>query len=125
VTYSLDVNALFASAHVNAASHATFHRRAKTHGFKTLATCAHAELGFIRVSLPGFGSTREMAETALAEMKRPTGGFVATAPPPGLPAWARTAAQTSDAYLAQLAAAAGLTLATFDPGIPAPVERIV
>jgi hypothetical protein len=32
--------------------------------------------------------------------------------------WCRKGAQTSDAYLAQIAASAGLTLATFDIGIP-------
>ncbi len=123
--YLLDVNALIAWAHVNSASHATFHRWARSHGFKALATCAHGELGFIRVSIQGFGYTREMAETALAEMKRPTGGFIATAPSPRLAAWAKTAAQTSDAYRSRLAASAGLTLATFDLGIPVPAERIV
>ena len=123
--YLLDVNALIAWAHVNSAAHAAFHRWAQSRGFKALATCAHGELGFIRVSMQGFGYTCEMAETALVEMKRHTGGFVASAPSPRLGAWAKTAAQTSDAYLAQLAASAGLTLATFDLGIPVPVERIV
>ena len=122
--YLLDVNALIAWAHVNAASHSAFQRWAKARGFKTLATCAQVELGFIRVSMQGFGYSREMAETALAEMKRHTGGFVSVAPSPQLPAWAKSAAHTSDAYLAQVAATAGLTLATFDFGIPAPVERI-
>lgn len=122
--YLLDVNALIAWAHVNSAAHATFHRWARSRGFKALATCAHAELGFIRVSMQGFGYTREMAETVLAEMKRHTGGFIATAPSPRLANWAKTAAQTSDAYLAQLATSAGLTLATFDRGIPGLVEPI-
>ena len=122
--YLLDVNALLAWAHVNSTSHATFHRWAKARGFKALATCALTELGFIRVSMQAFGHTREMAETALAEMKRHTGGFVAAAPSPRLPVWAKTAAQASDAYLAQLATSAGLTLATFDRGIPEPVEPI-
>ncbi len=124
MSYLLDVNALIAWAHVNSASHATFHRWAHARGLKALVTCAHTELGFIRVSMQAFGHTREMAETALAEMKRHTGGFVATAPSPKLPVWAKTAAQTSDAYLAQLASSAGLTLATLDLGIPAPAERI-
>lgn len=122
--YLLDINALVAWAHMNSAAHATFHRWAQSHGFKTLATCAHAELGFIRVSMQGFGHTREMAETTLAAMKRHMGGFVAAAPSPRLPAWTKTAAQTSDAYLAQLATSAGLILATFDLRIPDPVERI-
>lgn len=125
MNYLLDVNALIAWAHVYSASHATFQRWAKSRGFKTLATCAHVELGFIRVSMQGFGYTRETAETALAEMKRRTGGFITIAPSPQLAAWAKTAAQTSDAYLVQLATSAGLTLATLDRGVPEPVEPIV
>ncbi len=85
------------------------------------ATCAHTELGFIRISLQVFGDTLAEAQTQLAAMKREAGGFVAEAPPPKLPAWATTAAKTSDAYLSQVAAAAGLTLATFDRGIPGSV----
>lgn len=86
--YLLDVNALIAWAHVNAALHSAFHRWAKSRGFKTLATCAHVELGFIRVSMQGFGYSRGMAETALAEVKRHTSGFILVAPSPQLPAWA-------------------------------------
>ena len=123
VKYLLNVTALIAWAHVNAASHTALHHWAKSRGFKTLTTCAQVELGFIRVSMQGFGYSREMAETALAEMKRDTGGFILVALSPQLPAWAKSTAHTSDAYLAQLAATAGLTLATFDLSIPAPAER--
>ncbi len=123
VKYLLNVTALIAWAHVNAASHTAFHHWAKSRGFKTLTTCAQVELGFIRVSMQGFGYSRERAETALAEMKRHTGGFISFALSPQQPAWAKSTAHTSDAYLAQLAATAGLTLATFDLGIPAPAER--
>ncbi len=44
--YLLDVNALIAWRHANAHGHAAFHAWAKADGFKALATCAHAELGF-------------------------------------------------------------------------------
>ncbi len=116
--YLLDVNALVAWRHVRAPQHEAFHRWAAKVGFDALATCAHVELGFLRVSLQVFGLTLAEAQTALAEMKAMTGGFVERAPSPKLPAWARTPAHTSDAYLTQLADSAGLQLATFDTGIP-------
>ena len=71
----------------------------------------------MRVSMQAFGYSLAEAQTALAEMKKQAGGFVAAAPSPRLAAWATTAAKTSDAYLAQVAASAGLTFATFDSGI--------
>lgn len=120
--YLLDVNALLAWRHATAHGHAHFHAWAKAQGFRTLATCAHAELGFIRVSMHVFGLSLAEAQTALAEMKRQCGGFVPTAPAPKLPAWSATAARTSDAYLVQVAGHAGLTLATFDTGIPEAVR---
>lgn len=71
-----------------------------------------------------FGYSLRDAQTALAEMKRAAGGFVAAAPSPKLPMWSASAGKTSDAYLTQVAASVGLTLATFDNGIPAPRELI-
>ena len=68
-----------------------------------------------------FGDTLPEAQAQLAAMKRQAGGFVVEAPSPKLPDWAATAAKTSDAYLAQVATAAGLTLATFDRSIPSAV----
>jgi predicted nucleic acid-binding protein len=63
--------------------------------------------------------TLDQAQQALAATKAECGGFVAEAPSPRLAAWAGSAGRTTDAYLAQLAAAHGLTLATFDRRIPA------
>lgn len=83
-----------------------------------MATCAHTELGFLRVSMQVFGYSRVQAMSALTDLKRQLGGFVTEAPSPKLPAWATTAARTSDAYLAQVASAKGLALATFDQGVP-------
>ncbi len=120
--YLLDVNALIAWRHATADGHARFHAWAKTVGMASLATCAHSELGFLRVSMQVFRLTRAEAQTALADIKRQTGHFVATAPSPSLAPWASTAARTSDAYLMQLAAAAGMKLATLDQGIPGAVQ---
>jgi predicted nucleic acid-binding protein len=125
VNYLLDVNALIAWAHSNSLENGIFHSWAAKVGYDKLATCAHSELGFIRISmLPRFGVSRAAAEAMLAGIKKDIGGFVSTAPSPKLAAWAHTSAHTSDAYLVQLATSAGLTLATFDRGIPSPVERI-
>lgn len=116
--FLLDVNALVAWHHPSAQGHASFHVWAKAQGFSQLATCAQGELGFIRVSMQAYRFSLAQAQTALAEMKRAAGGFVASAPSPKLAARSTTAAKTSDAYLAQVAAANGLNLATFDTGVP-------
>lgn len=116
----LDVNVLVAWEHSGSPHHAAFHAWAKATGLRNLNTCAHAELGFIRVSMQVFGYTLAQAQTALAEMKPQLGGFLEQAPPPQLPNWATTAAKTSDAYLVQLATVAGLRLATFDTGVSDP-----
>ena len=115
--YLLDVNALLAWEHPGSPHHADFHRWAKGVGREGLWTCAMVELGFIRVSIQVFGYSLTQAAGALAALKENTGGFVAEAPSPLLPAWAATAARTSDGYLVQLARAHGLRLATFDAGI--------
>ena len=119
--YLLDVNALMAWSHPTAHGHARFHAWAGQAGFAALATCAHAELGFLRVSMQVFGFSLGDAQLALAEMKRAAGGFVAAAPSPKLASWAKTAARTSDAYLVQIAESAGLKLLTLDTGIPGAV----
>jgi predicted nucleic acid-binding protein len=118
VKYLLDVNALIAWQHPAAEDHEVFHAWAARETFQAFATCAQVELGFLRVSMQAFGYSAAVAQEALAEIKRSTGGFICEAPSPVLPAWCRRPGQTSDAYLAQVAAAAGLTLATFDAGIP-------
>lgn len=123
--YLLDVNALVAWAHVNSEHHSAFHGWVKRAGAENLCTCAHSELGFLRVSMQVFGFSLPVAAAALARLKKHTGGFIAVAPPPQLAAWASTAAQTTDAYFVQIARENNLRLATFDPGIrDAVVEHI-
>lgn len=116
--YLLDVNALIAWRHHRAPAHARFHNWVAAHGARNCATCAHVELGFIRVSMQVFGDSLAEAQTALAAIRKQAGGYIAPAPSPRLAAWAKKPAHTSDAYLVQLAASAGLTLATFDASIP-------
>jgi predicted nucleic acid-binding protein len=117
VKYLLDVNALIAWRHARSPHHAVFHSWAARVGLRELVTCAHCELGFIRVSMQVFGYTVEEAQSALDTFKVNIGGFVAEAPSPRLPAWASTAAKTSDGYLMQIAAARRLQVATFDAAI--------
>jgi predicted nucleic acid-binding protein len=116
VTYLLDVNALVAWHHAGSPHHARFHAWAAGIGRSNLRTCALTELGFIRVSMQVFGYTRQQAAAELLAMKQGI-GFIEHAPSPKLPSWVTTAARTSDGYLVQIAAAAGITLATFDAGI--------
>lgn len=118
MTYLLDVNALVAWWHEGSPHHAAFHRWARRVGLTSLRTCAISELGFLRVSMQVFGCSAQEAQDALTLMRRHTGGFVEAASPPHLPAWAAVAAQTTDAYLLQLATAGGHRLATFDTSIP-------
>jgi hypothetical protein len=58
-------------------------------------------------------------------MRKESGGFVEVAPAPSLPAWANTAARTSDGYLVQLAASQGMKLATLDGGIKDPAAEVI
>jgi predicted nucleic acid-binding protein len=117
VKYLLDVNVLLAWEHANSPHHADFHSWVATKGRGGFWTCAHTELGFLRVSMQVFGYSLAQASTALAALKKESEGFIDVAPSPRLSAWASTAAKTSDAYLAQLARLNGMRLATFDSGI--------
>ena len=87
--YLLDINALIAWEHANSSHHADFHAWAKRAGRANLWTCAHTELGFLRVSMQVFGYSLSQAADALALLKERAGGFVDVAPSPRLPSWRR------------------------------------
>jgi predicted nucleic acid-binding protein len=125
VKYLLDINTLIAWEHPNSSHHADFHAWAKKAGRANLWTCAQTELGFLRVSMQVFGYSLSQATDALALLKKHAGGFVDVAPSPRLPAWASTAAKTSDAYLTQVAHENGMQLATFDAGIRDAVAELI
>jgi predicted nucleic acid-binding protein len=125
VNYLLDVNALLAWEHGNSPHHAAFHAWAGRVGRTGLWTCAHSELGFLRVSMQVFGYNLAQATAALLELKKHAGGFVEVAPSPRLPAWAWAAAKTSDAYLTQVARANRMRLATHDAGIKDGVVELI
>jgi predicted nucleic acid-binding protein len=125
VNYLLDINALLAWEHTNSPHHANFHAWSKLTGGSNLWTCAHTELGFLRVSMQVFSYSLPQASEALASLKEHVGGFLATAPSPRLPAWAANPAKTSDGYLTQLARENGMKLGTFDAGIRDPVVELI
>jgi predicted nucleic acid-binding protein len=121
MTYLLEVTALIAWWHEGSPHHEVFHRWAAEVGLDSLNTCAISELGFLRVSMQVFGWSAAEAQAALTSMRPHGRRFVAAAPSPVLPPWAAVAAQTTDAYLVQIAAAAGHRLATFDAAVPGAV----
>ena len=115
MTYQMDVSSLLALLWENHVSHA---RVRAWEGGEQLAVCPIAELGFLRISTQSFGADMEDArqslsawlrkrrpnfipcdERALAGRKAPTGG------------------KTTDFYLAHLAEAHGMKLATLDENI--------
>lgn len=116
--YLLDVNALIACEHLGSPHHAAFHQWVAKVGFKNLFSCAHSELGFIRISMQVFGYTLDEAQDALSNIRKKLGGFILEAPSPKLSPWAKSAGRTSDAWLMQLADKNNFKFATFDGGIP-------
>ncbi|MGD0456658.1 MAG: PIN domain-containing protein [Terriglobia bacterium] len=134
--YLLDVNALVALGFLEHEFHervARWVRRLAAKGTPELATCSITELGFVRVlaQAPQYGFTVGQACNLLQRLKAArtvTFTFI----PDGqdishLPSWVKTAKQTTDGHLAQLAGANSAVLATLDRRIPQafliPVER--
>ncbi|MGB7152496.1 MAG: hypothetical protein WBD45_25280, partial [Terriglobales bacterium] len=109
-------------------AHHEFHDRVgvwmRSQQFPPLATCAITELGFIRVLVqaPAYGFTVHQARTLLLRIKqaaKPHFSFVADDQDISrLPAWVKTARQTTDGHLVQLASSNGAVLATLDSKIP-------
>jgi predicted nucleic acid-binding protein len=134
--YLLDVNALVALGFLEHEFHprvARWVRRLAAKGTPELASCSITELGFVRVlaQAPQYGVTVGQACHLLQRLKAaqtvrftfiPDGQDVSH-----LPSWVRTARQTTDGHLAQLARANSAILATLDRSIPRafliPVER--
>jgi predicted nucleic acid-binding protein len=124
--YLIDANALIS---LGLEEHA-FHSRVESwlgslqKGADELAVCAITELAFVRIlaQLPGVEITVADAKRQLAEMKsRSPLRFVFLADDHGadrLPAWVKTAKQTTDGHLADLARTHGSVLATLDRKIP-------
>ena len=125
--YLLDVNALVAWGWADHSDHprvAGWISEQRSISDCTLLTSAIPQLGFVRVSVlraAGQVSVGEAVET-LAGMLDTLGARHAFAADSQIsksfPSWCKTAAQTTDAHLSQLADALGAKLATCDEGIP-------
>jgi len=125
--YLLDVNALLALGFLEHEFHervARWVRRLAAKGTPELATCSTTELGFVRVlaQAPQYGFTVGQACNLLQRLKAAR-AVTFTFIPDGqdishLPRWVKTAKQTTDAHLAQLAGANSAVLATLDRRIP-------
>jgi len=134
--YLLDVNALVALGFLEHEFHqrvALWLRKLAAKETPDLATCSITELGFVRVlaQAPQYGFTVGQARNLLQQLKAASAvNFTFIADDQDityLPGWVRTARQTTDGHLVQLAAARGAVLATLDRQIPRafliPVER--
>jgi predicted nucleic acid-binding protein len=125
--YLLDVNALVALGFLEHEFHervARWVRALAGKGTPQLATCSITELGFVRVlaQAPQYGFTVSQACNLLQRL-RATRTVNFTFIPHDqdishLPSWVKTAKQTTDGHLAQLAIGNGAVLATLDSRIP-------
>ena len=121
--YLLDVNVLIAlslGAHVHHGAAERWAAQVKRTG-GTLYSCTVSELGFVRITAAqGFLPGVAHAQTALAKLKK---SLAVSLVDDGvgldrLPRYVRTHGQVTDGHLAELAAAHGAQLATFDLRIP-------
>lgn len=125
--YLLDVNTLVA---LGVLEHEFHNRAAKwvqslaSNETPELATCSITELGYVRVLLqaPQYSFTISEARALLLRIKAAHGlKFTFLSDDHDLshiPAWVKSAKQTTDGHLAQLAKAKGGVLATMDRNIP-------
>jgi predicted nucleic acid-binding protein len=128
--YLLDVNALVALGFLEH----QFHNRVTnwindliSKGVPEVASCSITELGFIRVlaQAPQYNVSVEQARISLTRLKiNKTLKFIFVVDDQEvskLPAWVKTAKQTTDGHLVQVAKAHGAVLATLDRKIPTAV----
>jgi len=125
MTYLLDVNALVALGFLQHEFHervAVWVRGSVAKGTVELATCSITELGFVRVlgQAAQYGFTVAQAREVLLKLKEANiFRFIADdLDISRLPSWVKTAKQTTDGHLAQLARAKGAVLARLDKRVP-------
>ena len=125
--YLLDVNALVALGFLQHEFHervARWVRALASKRLPELATCSITELGFVRIlaQAPQYGFTVAHARTLLLRLKTENTLKFTFIPDDHdvshLPGWVKTAKQTTDGHLAQLAKANGAILATLLGRIP-------
>jgi predicted nucleic acid-binding protein len=127
VKYLLDVNALVALGFLEHEFHGRIASWVLSLGKGThyeMLICPITELGFVRVlsQAPQYGLTVAQSRMLLVKLKRQSVvsvRFIADDHDVSrLPGWVKTARQTNDGHLAELARAHGCVLATFDERIP-------
>ena len=124
MTYLLDVNALVALGFINHEFHDRVALWMQAQNFPLLATCSITELGFVRVlsQAPAYGLTITQARTLLLRIKQTHTSkctFIRDDHDIShLPAWVKTARQTSDGHLVKLASSNGAILTTLDGKVP-------
>ncbi len=123
--YLLDVNTLVALGFLQHEFHervAAWVRTVIAKGTLELATCPITELGFVRilVQAPQYGFAVSQARDLLQRLKAASAlKFISDNHDIShLPGWVKTAKQTTDGHLAQLAKANDAILATLDSRIP-------
>jgi uncharacterized protein len=122
--YLLDVNALVALGFTRHQFHNRMTSWLQAQQFPPLATCSITELGFVRIlaQAPAYGYSVTQGRTLLLRLKRtdfPRFTFLDdTHDIAHLPPWVKTAKQTTDGHLVNLATGNGALLATFDNRIP-------
>lgn len=125
--YLLDVNALVALGFLQHEFHervAAWVRALISKGTVELATCSITELGFVRIltQAPQYGFAVSQARDLLLRLKAARVLKFTFLPDDHdisrLPAWVKTAKQTTDGHLSQIARAKGAILATLDRRIP-------
>jgi predicted nucleic acid-binding protein len=114
--------------------HINWVRRLRQKGVPELATCSITELGFVRVLVQAshYGFSVAHARNLLLQLKKGEKLKFAFIPDnhdvSHLPAWVKSAKQTTDGHLAQPAKANSAVLATLDTGIPGavliPVQKL-
>ena len=125
--YLLDVNGLVALGFLQHEFHdrvARWVRKLSQKGVPELATCSITELGFVRVLVQAspYGFNIAHARDLLLQLK--SGAVLKFAfiiddqDVSHLPGWVKSARQTTDGHLTELARANGAVLATLDTGIP-------
>jgi len=121
--FLLDVNALVALGFADHQFHDRVTRWIRAEHPVQLLTCPITELGFVRVlaHIPEYGYSVAEARALLIGLKESKNLQLKFVPDSNdissLPAWSKTAKQTTDGYLVQLAESNHAVLATFDQRI--------
>lgn len=124
--YLLDVNALIAYGITDHTFHVRVSLWAKSlaKDISEFATSSITELGFVRIisQVPGYGVNLDKGRDLIARLKETSPvrfSFIADNNDISkLPAWVKSAKQTTDGHLVQLAKSNNAILATLDENIP-------